>query len=267
MSKLAEKKSTEISDEVIDLSQYQGMGVEEATVDDMAIPFLSIVQKMSPQCDPDSPKYDERFKPGMIFNTVTQELFEGREKGLVCYHVAFKKNWVEWVPRNQGGGMRGLHENNSDVVRNAEKHPEKPFILVTEAGMELIDTRYHYVIYLDPSDPSAWSPAVIAMTSTQVKYSRKWVSRLNTTKIKQGDKIVAPPTWAFPYTLTAMPDENKKGSFLSWKIVKGETPISDKRLFDDCLNFYKSVAAGDTKLSDMDQDTHSGEMESEDIPF
>ncbi len=267
MNELAEKQSTEISDDVIDLSQYQGLGTEEATVDDMSIPFLSIIQKMNPQCDVDDPKYDERFKPGMIYNTVTQELFEGRENGLICHHVAFKKNWVEWVPRNQGGGMRGLHENDADILRTAKKHPERPFILVTEAGTELIDTRYHYVIYLDPNDVNTWYPAVISMTSTQVKYSRKWVSRLNTTTMKLGDNVIKPPSWTFPYRLSAMPDENTKGSFLSWKIIKIEEAISNRTLFQDCVKFYKAVAAGETKLADMDQDTQSGEMESEDIPF
>jgi hypothetical protein len=42
-------------------------------------------------------------KPGMIFNTVTKELFDG-EKGIDVIPCHYKLEYVEWQERGEGGG-------------------------------------------------------------------------------------------------------------------------------------------------------------------
>ena len=56
---------------VIDFAADAGMGLENMTSQDMAIPFFNVLQKLSPQCDT-----VEGAKAGMIFNTVTEQSYK-----------------------------------------------------------------------------------------------------------------------------------------------------------------------------------------------
>ena len=54
-------------------------GFDNMTQDDLALPFVRILGQLSPQVTAGDAKYMEDAKPGMIFNTVTNELFDGAE--------------------------------------------------------------------------------------------------------------------------------------------------------------------------------------------
>ena len=49
------------------------------TQDDLALPFVRILGQLSPQVTMGDAKYIESAKPGMIYNTVTSELYDGKK--------------------------------------------------------------------------------------------------------------------------------------------------------------------------------------------
>jgi hypothetical protein len=53
-------------------------GFDNMTQDDLALPFVRILGQLSPQVTQGDAKYIESAKPGMIYNTVTSELFDGK---------------------------------------------------------------------------------------------------------------------------------------------------------------------------------------------
>ena len=63
-------------------------GFENMTQEDMALPFVRILGQLSPQVTEGDGKYIEGAKPGMIYNTVTSELFDGKKgiKIIPCYY-------------------------------------------------------------------------------------------------------------------------------------------------------------------------------------
>ena len=54
-------------------------GFENMTQEDMALPFVRILGQLSPQVTDGDAKYIEGAKPGMIYNTVTSELYDGKK--------------------------------------------------------------------------------------------------------------------------------------------------------------------------------------------
>jgi hypothetical protein len=60
----------------------KGMG--NLTQDDLALPFLKILGQLSPEVNKRDGKYVEGAQPGMIFNSVTGDLFDG-ERGVNNY--------------------------------------------------------------------------------------------------------------------------------------------------------------------------------------
>ena len=67
-----------------DVSGFEDMGQE-----DLALPFLRILTNMSPEIGE-----VEGASPGMIFNSVTSELFDGK-KGVQVIPCAYVRQYIE----------------------------------------------------------------------------------------------------------------------------------------------------------------------------
>ena len=52
-------------------------GTQNITQEDLALPFLKVLMPLSPEVNKKDGKYVEGSGPGMIFNTVTKELYDG----------------------------------------------------------------------------------------------------------------------------------------------------------------------------------------------
>jgi len=91
----------------INFAEDANIGLENITAQDLAIPFLALIQKTSPQIEE-----IEGCKPGMIFNTVSNKLY----KELIVLPCGYKRSFVEWKPREKGGGYVGEHLPGSEIT-------------------------------------------------------------------------------------------------------------------------------------------------------
>ena len=53
-------------------------GFDNMTQDDLALPYVRILGQLSAQVNEGDGKYIEGAKPGMIYNNVTHEIFDGK---------------------------------------------------------------------------------------------------------------------------------------------------------------------------------------------
>ena len=152
-----------------DFAEDAGLGYENQTNADIAIPFLNVLQKGSPQIDAE----DSPYKPGMLFNTVTEEAYKGSE-GLTIVPVTTEHVFVEWIPRDNGGGFVGVHKPDSPVVMKAKAESKKYGKYKTPAGNDLVDTFQLYAIKAD--DPEDFF--IIPLTSTKIKPYKTWNTKV-----------------------------------------------------------------------------------------
>jgi hypothetical protein len=106
MGAVAKKKNAELSTDVMDdILEFAGEG---ATYDssEMQIPFIRILQAMSPQLKKREAQYIEGSEQGDMFNNVTMELFTG-EEGITVVPCFQTTKYLEFIPREQGGGFQG----------------------------------------------------------------------------------------------------------------------------------------------------------------
>ncbi len=54
-------------------------GAQNITQEDLALPFLKVLGQLSPEVNKRDAKYVEGAEPGMILNTVTNELYDGKK--------------------------------------------------------------------------------------------------------------------------------------------------------------------------------------------
>ena len=79
---------------------------------DTAIPYINILQSNSPQINPSKAEYVEVAKVGQFYNTVTQEVSDS----LNVIPVLYQLRYVEWTPREQGGGFVASHSADSGIL-------------------------------------------------------------------------------------------------------------------------------------------------------
>ena len=117
-TKIAEKSKTEVVPASLFEEDAKG-GFENMSSDDYALPFLRILGQLSPQCNKRDSKYVDGAEPGMIYNTVTSELYDG-EKGINLIPCYYKREFVEWTDRGEGTAAPvAIHPVSSPVVSSA----------------------------------------------------------------------------------------------------------------------------------------------------
>ncbi len=193
-------------------AEYAGAGFENQTREDYSIPFLQILQALSPQL-----QENDSLRPGMILNTVTGEAWDGK-KGLAFVPVTTQHLYVEWKPRDAGGGFVGVHEVNSDLVKQAKAASTEYGKYNTPDGNELIETYYVYGLVLD--DDGNASEAVLAFSSTKIKRYKGWMTKARTIQIPLPDgRRIPAPLFAHRYRLRTILEKNNKGQFYNWDNV------------------------------------------------
>jgi hypothetical protein len=155
---------------------------------DIAIPYLYLLQSNSPQVNTDHDKYIEGAKPSMFYLTVIEKVWEGREKGILIVPCYYERLITEWIDRDEGGGLIRSYPAG-DPIMNQAKPDEKNKMRLPNRHI-LVDTAYHYVMVQDP-ESRTWHQCIMPCKSTFLKKSRRLNSDISTTVIP-GTKLIAP---------------------------------------------------------------------------
>lgn len=205
-----------------ELMRDAGSGVENMGMDDIAVPYLYILQPMSPQVDEDNEAHIKGAKSGMFFNNVSNEIFDGREVGLKVIPCAYERKYVEWIDRDTGGGgYVADHDIESGIL--SECRPNEKGIPVLGNGHLVIETAYHYVYFQNPNN-GVWEEIIIPMKSTMLKKSRRWNKTLMATLIP-GTQSRA-PRWLYPYQLKTVKETKNNNTWSNFDIARLEEMVT-----------------------------------------
>lgn len=197
-------------------------GLENLKAKDLAIPYIALLQGLSPQVMPGKSKYIAAAKPGMFLDSSVEELFD-EMRIIPCL---YRNQMVEWVPREEGGGFVASHPVGYEegLTRNEKGQFE------CKNGNVLIDTRYFFCLLLrDDMDPK---PVVLALQSTQIKKAKNWLTKMQSMRALGGDgKKFMPPMFSCIWKVSSVGESNQKGDFFGYKI-EIEGAIDDKKLYD-----------------------------------
>jgi len=238
-NELAEKKASTALAMIGDMEQDAGIGFEGMTQDDYALPFLRLLTSTSPEVG----EVDGAL-PGMIMNSVTGELYDGKS-GITVVPCAYVRQYIEWAPRGQGSGAPvHIYAATSDILSQTHKEPgdNKDYL---DNGNYIETTANYYVMAV--SDDGVPSPALIAMKSTQLKKSRKWNSMMQSVKEQGKNGLFTPPIFSQMYKLTSVAESNDKGKWYGWDVERlGAVDNAD--IYAAAKSFAQSVSAGDVKV-------------------
>tara|TARA_R100001369_G_scaffold38051_1_gene63540 strand:+ start:1384 stop:2169 length:786 start_codon:yes stop_codon:yes gene_type:complete len=256
-NKLAETKETAIATYDDDLLSG-GTGLEETTTEDFAIPFIRILQQMSPQLNKQDGRYNEEAQAGMLVNTVTNEVYDG-DTGVTVVPCAYVKKYIEWIPREKGGGLVDA-SHNASILKSCTKNPETRRLYL-DNGNEIVETAQFFVLVLDPQPQQA----VIAFTSTQLGASRKWLTMLRMARVNtsKGTSVSA-PMFAYNYKLGTLTQSNDKGTWHGYTVSQeNPTDIETAQLSKE---FMGAARSGDVEVKE-EQQRDGTTQASGDAPF
>ena len=222
-----------------------GKGLGNMSQDDLALPFLKILGQLSPEVNKRDGKYVKGAEPGMIFNSVTGDLYDGA-KGIQVVPCHYKLEYIEWRDRGEGSGAPvAIHSSASDIMTKTTR--DASFKDRLPNGNYIERTASHFVV-VNGTTPST---ALIAMKSTQLKISRKWNSMMAGIKLKGKNGLFTPASFSHIYQLKTIQQSNDKGTWFGWEVSK-IGPVQDTTLYQQAKTFAENVSKGDVKVKHGD---------------
>ena len=222
-----------------------GKGLGNMSQDDLALPFLKILGQLSPEINKRDGKYVKGAEPGMIFNSVTGDLYDGA-KGIQVVPCHYKLEYIEWRDRGEGSGAPvAIHSSASDIMTKTTR--DASFKDRLPNGNYIERTASHFVI-VNGQTPST---ALLAMKSTQLKISRKWNSMMAGIRLKGKNGLFTPASFSHIYQLKTIQQSNDKGTWFGWEVSK-IGPVQDTTLYQQAKTFAENVSKGDVKVKHGD---------------
>jgi hypothetical protein len=198
------KPQVSAQDEDLDfLDDDAGKGYDSSK---STIPRILIMQPAPPsQYIEGSEDYIPGAKPGCFLNSATKDVY----KDLEIIPVFMQRVWLEWVPKDLGGGFRGKHKPNSihiigDLYKGAR----------TVNGNEIKEALEIYGLIPKHMDDG---PVLLSLTSTAIKYGDLWIEK---NKMERTPKGNIPPIFGSVWKLSTKLNKNKQGQWFSIGIDK-----------------------------------------------
>lgn len=140
------------------------MGHENVGAEDLALPQIKLLQAISNEVHE-----IEGAAPGMLLNTLTQELYEN----VYLINLKFDKTYTIWKDRDLGGGKMGDYDTEEAAKAALSTLPG------SESDYAINETATHYVLIVNPETMQVESPAVMYMDRSKLSASRAWNSQIN----------------------------------------------------------------------------------------
>lgn len=228
------------------LKDYQGAGrgISDAREDNL-VPLVTVLHALSPQVNPRNPQYIEGATPGKIWlrNAPLDKPLLDDFLWQQCY---YEKNWIEWIPREHGGGFvnRWADVGDKPDCPDAVKHPHDAYKWL-HGDNELIETRNLVGYVLLPSGPL---PYVIPFKGAGHAQARAFMTVIPRT-LPNGARA---DSWMFKWLFGSEFMKNAKGE---WYAIKAKKRVGfvDEKQAELGLQLYESFVRGE-KRAEADED-------------
>lgn len=224
MSKeVAEKKSTEVSQE-IDMDAFGGPAVSGS---DIIIPKVLCMQKMSDAVDRDVAKV------GDFIDSLTEEKLGSIEEPVKFIPFHMEKVWLV----QKKVGEKFVFDRFEDVTAQNENQPWEQTIGGEEYKFQ---KTYNFYALLE-QDPSM--PYVISFRSTSAKSGRVLATQMY---VKNRAQKKTPASYVME--LYGDKESNDQGTFIVTKTRVSRESTQEE--IKSCLEWYKTITAGEAKIHD-----------------
>jgi hypothetical protein len=197
-------------------------GVENVGADDLTIPRLELIQSLSPCRKKSDPSYIEGADEGMMFNSLTRELYGD---SVLVVPVYYKKEWIIWKNRAAGGGYRGAYPSQAAAIEALETLPDRD-----SCDIQLTAQHFCLLVKVDGSTEDV----VLSLSRSKLKMSRKWNSLM---RVAGGD------SFSRVYKVSSYVESNAAGQDYH-NLTVSAAGFPTESVYRRAESLYRSVVAG-----------------------
>ena len=228
------KKDNLPSDILFEADAAQGL--ENVKTENLALPILKLLQNGSGEAQKRNQNYVEGAEPGMFLNTVTKKVYDGG-KGIEVVPCYYKLEYQEWADFGTGSGRpENIFDASSDILSKTTKDPGGKDRL--DNGNYILTVGQHFVLIVDGD---ITEPALISMSSSQGKVSRKWNSMMASITLEGKNGPFTPATYSHKYVLSSVLNSGKGNQWYGFNVVRGAM-IDNVSLYERAKKFHNSFA-------------------------
>lgn len=204
------------------IKEGQNRGNENVTNEDLQLPRIDVLQALSPQINKKKDEYIEGAETGMLFNTLTGELYPD---GISITPISFVKRFLVWVDRKKDseGGLRGVFDTADEAETFIEAQAD-------EDKLEMAPTAEHLVLMDDGTE------VIISMAKSKMKVSRRFNSLI---RLNGGDRF------GRRYRVSTVDDKSAQGEFQNIALANDGFPSED--VYHKAEALYEAIASGAKK--------------------
>ena len=215
-----------------------------------AIPFIGILEPLSPQLVRTNPAYVKGSEQGQIINSVTGEIFEGADdkegSGILVVPCAYQAKALEWKPDR--GGLVQIHEADTQLWSRTTQDENGRSRLPN--GNSLVLTAHHYVLHL--LEDGKIEQAVIAMSSTRFKCSKKWNTLIAHMEMDTVNGPIVMPSFANVWRLQTQAQQDGDKSWCIWT-MHHEKQVDDIMIYRRGKTFSEAVLKGEIQAKPVEE--------------
>lgn len=211
-------------------------GLENVKTENLALPILKLLQNGSGEAQKRNQNYVEGAEPGMFLNTVTKKVYDGA-KGIEVVPCYYKLEFQEWADFGTGSGRpENIFDASSDILSKTTKDQSGKDRL--ENGNYILTVGQHFVLIVDGENTE---PALISMSSSQGKVSRKWNSMMASITLEGKNGPFTPATYSHKYVLSSVLNSGKGNQWYGFNVVRGAM-VDNASLYERAKKFHNSFA-------------------------
>jgi hypothetical protein len=211
-------------------------GFENVKTESLAPPILKLLQNGSAEAQKRNQNYVEGAEPGMFLNTVTKELYDA-DKGIEVIPCYYRLEYQEWADYGTGSGRpENIYPDSSDILDKTTKGPDGKDRL--QNGNYILTVGQHFVIIKGDKGSST---AMISMSSSQGKVSRKWNSMMKSISLDGKNGPYTPPSFSHIYRLSSVLNTGKGNQWYGYNVEKVGM-LEDATMYERAKKFYSSMA-------------------------
>jgi hypothetical protein len=242
---------------------------------ELVVPRLKILQPLNPEVQEGSNQYVEGAKPGMFYNTSSGKLTPGQQ-GIIMVVVGHQRQTIEWVSRDQGGGLVKIWGADEGWKALCDKDQRDAFNPVTKEG-HTIDKQRSFLIFDVNPDTGEYDPSFFNFRSTATRTANLLSTMLSQTRVKLGNgQVITPPFYYFTYKVTLDKLSNNKGTWWSAKIVKNtskegqhiktQSLPNGEQIFQQAVLFQEQFMEGSIAMT-AEFEEHTDDLNGDRVTF
>lgn len=210
------------------IPEGERLGLEKMRDRDIIFPRVILLQGLSPIVQ----VAESGMHAGDLINSVTLELIARAEEPRIFTPIMFWPEWIEWLPRNEGGGIVAISHDPASDLANRGQRGGRPRGVEGEPETSVLEYLVFLALFTD-KPPSPESVVCFSCAKTNYKHGRRL---LNLARMRGHF-----PLFAGSYEVVTTTEHNARVNADYWVLNFRNAGWASEEVYKMCAKIHDSA--------------------------